>query len=135
MMNNMMNKIGRLAAGGMLVSLLQITAVGICSAEIVEGQAAIIDGNIDKARFAARQDAMRSFVEAKVGVRVSSHTQVDMGLVVADRILTNSNGYVQIKRVVKEQQQGDVYTVQMDLEASSQMFQTAASDVEGRLQQ
>lgn len=135
MMNNMMNKIGRLAAGGMLVSLLQITAMGICSAEIVEGQAAIIDGNIDKARFAARQDAMRSFVEAKVGVRVSSHTQVDMGLVVADRILTNSNGYVQIKRVVKEQQQGDVYTVQMDLEASSQMFQTAASDVEGRLQQ
>jgi hypothetical protein len=131
----MMNKMGQLALGGLLVSLLQITSVCICSAEVVEGQAAIIDGNIDKARFAARQDAMRNFVESKVGVHVSSHTQVDMGQVVADRILTNSNGYVQIKRVVKEEQQGGVYTVQLDLDASSQMFQTAAADLEGRLQQ
>ena len=130
-----MNKMGQLALGGLLVSLLQITSVCICSAEVVEGQAAIIDGNIDKARFAARQDAMRNFVESKVGVHVSSHTQVDMGQVVADRILTNSNGYVQIKRVVKEEQQGGVYTVQLDLDASSQMFQTAAADLEGRLQQ
>lgn len=134
-MNSMMNKMGQLALGGLLVSLLQITSVCICSAEVVEGQAAIIDGNIDKARFAARQDAMRNFVESKVGVHVSSHTQVDMGQVVADRILTNSNGYVQIKRVVKEEQQGGVYTVQLDLDASSQMFQTAAADLEGRLQQ
>ena len=135
MMNSMMNKMRQLAAGGLLISLLQVAAMGICSAEIVEGQAAIIDGNIDKARFAARQDAMRNFVEARVGVHVNSHTQVDMGRVVADRILTNSNGYVQIKSVVKEQQQGGVYTVQMDLEASPQMFQTAAADLEGRLQQ
>ena len=131
----MKNKVACLAAGGLMFLLLQLAGIGICSAEVVEGQAAIIDGNVDKARFAARQDAMRNFVEAKVGVHVSSHTQVDMGQVIADNILTNSDGYVQIKRVVSEQQQGDGYTVQLDLEASSQMFQTAAADLEGRLQQ
>ena len=45
----MKNKMARLAAGGLMFLLLQLAAIGICSAEVVEGQAAIIDGNVDKA--------------------------------------------------------------------------------------
>lgn len=110
------------------------TAPSLCSAEIVEGQAPIIDGNVDQARYAARQDAMRIYVEGKVGVHVQSSTEVDMGMVVSDRILTNSNGYVQLKRVVDEKQANGIYIVHLDLDADTHLMETAAADVQSRLE-
>ena len=95
------------------------TAPSLCSAEIVEGQAPIIDGNVDQARYAARQDAMRIYVEGKVGVHVQSSTEVDMGMVVSDRILTNSNGYVQLKRVVDEKQANGIYRAELIFQATT----------------
>lgn len=105
-----------------------------CAAEVVEGQAPVIDGNVDQARFAARQDAMRSYVEKQVGVKVESSTEVNMGMVVADHIMTHADGYVSVKRVVKEQQAGGIYIVQLDLDASPQMIATATADVKSSLQ-
>ena len=114
--------------------VLLSAAPALCSAEIVEGQAPIIDGNVDQARYAARQDAMRTYVEGKVGVHVQSSTEVDMGMVVSDRILTNSNGYVQLKRIVDEKQAGGIYIVHLDLDADTHLMETAVADVQSRLE-
>lgn len=107
---------------------------GLCSAEVVEGQAPIIDGNVSKAQYEARQDAMRTFVENKVGVQVESSTEVDMGAIVSDHILTKSDGYVSVKRVVKQQRVGNIYIVQLDLDASPNMIETAKEDVQSKLE-
>lgn len=114
--------------------VLLSAAPALCSAEIVEGQAPIIDGNVEQARYAARQDAMRIYVEGKVGVHVQSSTEVDMGMVVSDRILTNSDGYVQLKRVVDEKQSGGIYIVHLDLDADTHLMETAVADVQSRLE-
>ena len=47
----------------------------ITHAEVVEGMAIIEGGDVEKAKFNARQDAMRNFVESKVGVQVTSETE------------------------------------------------------------
>lgn len=121
---------------GMLLCMgtLLFSAMPECAAEIVEGQAAIENGNVAKARVAAKQDAMRSYVERIVGTHISSSTEVAMGMVVSDRIMAQSNGYVKVNRLVKEWQQDDIYCVQLDLDASAAMIDTALSDVRGQLE-
>ena len=103
-------------------------------AEIVDGQAAIVNGDIEKARLAARQDAMRSYVEKIVGVYVKGETEVADGMVVRDRIVTNSDGYVQINRVVKEWQSGSVYCVSLDLTANAKKIETAVEDLKSAIE-
>ncbi len=121
--------------GALICSLaLMVSPTNNCSAETVEGRAAIENGDIAKAREAAKQDAMRNFVEAKVGVKVQSSTEVSMGMVVSDKILTQSEGYVQINRIVQETQQGGVFVVVLDLSADSQKIDTAISDLKGRIE-
>lgn len=105
-----------------------------CSAEVVEGMASIVNGDVEKARFEARQDAMRNFVEEKVGVHVTSSSQVSMGMLVSDSIMTNSSGYVRIIRDLGGSVQGNVYVIRMDLEASERMIETAVRDVKTRLE-
>lgn len=99
-----------------------------CYAEVVEGTAPIINGDVNTARHKARQYAMRSYVESKVGVHVESNTTVDMGLVISDRIVTDSKGYVQIKKVISEKQQGSLYVVKLDLEADDTVIETKYKD-------
>lgn len=112
----------------------QFVAPVISSAEVMEGQAAIIDGNIEKARSDARKDAMRNFIEKEVGVHISSSTEVAEGMVVRDHIIANSDGYVQVNRVVKEWQSGNIYCVSLDLQANAQKFETAVTDLKSALQ-
>lgn len=95
-----------------------------CYAEVVEGFAPIVNGDVETARQKARKYAMRSYVESKVGVHVESNTTVDMGLVISDRIVTDSKGYVQIKKVISEKQQGSLYVVKLDLEADDTVIET-----------
>lgn len=95
-----------------------------CYAEVVEGFAPIVNGDVETARQKARKYAMRSYVESKVGVNVESNTTVDMGLVISDRIVTDSKGYVQIKKVISEKQQGSLYVVKLDLEADDTVIET-----------
>lgn len=99
-----------------------------CYAEIVEGTAPIINGDIETARQKARQYAMRSYVESKVGVHIESNTTVDMGLVISDRIVTDSKGYVQIKKIISEKQQGNLYIMKLDLEADDTVIETKYKD-------
>ena len=66
----------------------------MCFAEVVTGSAVIVNGNVNAAREAARQDAMRSYAERQVGVYVDSHTEVSLNMLISDRIVTDSRGYV-----------------------------------------
>ena len=106
----------------------------IAQAEIVEGMAAIKGGDIEKAKFNARQDAMRNFVEAKIGVQVTSETEVARNMLVSDKILTKSDGYVQVKKVVREWQEEGIFHIQLDLIADSKKIEVAASDLKTAIQ-
>lgn len=103
-------------------------------AEIVTGQAYIENGNLEKANTDARKDAMRTFIESKLGVKVSSTTEVVNSMLVRDYIVTQSDGYVLIKKVIDEKQNGNIYTVSLDLEANTKLIQSAAADLPSRLQ-
>lgn len=109
-------------------------ANSVTYAEVVEGMAAIINGDVDKAKFNARQDAMRNFVEDKVGVHVQSQTEVAMNMLVSDRIMTQSDGYVQIKKVVREWQDAGIFHIQLDLIADSKKIEVAKADLKTSLQ-
>lgn len=118
----------------LLVLALFFWSPSACFAEVVQGQAVIDPSNPAKARSDAMQDAMRTFVEMKVGVQVHSETEVSMGMVVRDEILAKSDGYVQINKMVKEWKDGSVYYVKMDMTASDQKIQTAIADVRSSLE-
>ena len=118
----------------LLVMALFFWSPSACFAEVVQGQAVIDPSNLSKARTDAMQDAMRTFVEMKVGVHVTSSTETSMGMVVRDEILAKSDGYVLVNKIVKEWQDGPVYCVKVDLTASDQKIKTAIDDVYNRLQ-
>ena len=40
-----------------VIGLIMLGSVSVCSAEIVEGMAPIVNGNVEKSRFEARQEA------------------------------------------------------------------------------
>ena len=105
-----------------------------CEAEIVEGRAVIENGNLPLAQRKAKEDAMRSYVEQQVGVHISSSTTTNMNMVVSDYINARSNGYVQIKKLVKEWQQDGIYCVRLDLEASQSLIDVAAGDVKKQIE-
>lgn len=107
----------------------------VCQAEIIEGRAVIENGDIHRARSKAKEDAMRAYVEQQVGVHVTSATVTNMNMVVSDYINARSEGYVQVKRWVKEWQQDGLYCVKVDLEASANLIETAAGDIKKKIEQ
>ena len=120
-----------LAAAALALPL--VFGAPVCHAEVVEGQAVVDPSNPAKARTEAMNDAMRTFIEMKVGVHVTSTTEVNMGMVVRDEILAKSDGYVAVNKIVKEGQHDGIYFVKMDLSASDQKIKTAVEDLETRL--
>lgn len=118
----------------LVMAMLTVSVPAIAGAEYMTGQAYIENGNIEKAHADARKDAMRSFIESKLGVQVSSTTEVVNSMLTRDSIITKSDGYVLVKKVVDEKQSGDIYTVTLDLEANTQLIQTAAADLPSQLQ-
>ena len=83
----------------------------VCQAEIQQGRAVITDGDTVRTREQAIQDAERTLVEARVGVQVSGTTLVDKNVVLTDRIMSNSNGYVKLNRVFDEHQEDGMYVM------------------------
>lgn len=106
----------------------------VCSAEVIEGRAVVMNSDREKARQDARMDAMRSFVEQKTGVNVSSTTEVDKGMVVVDHIVTHSDGYVQINREMDCRYEGDICIVRVDLSAGNKLQDINPDDVKGMLE-
>lgn len=103
------------------------------NAELVTGQAYIENGNIQKAKLDAKRDAMRTFVEKEVGVHIKASSEVVNSLLVRDSIIAKDNGYVLVKKIVDEKEEGDLYTVVLDLEADKKQIQTQEADIHERL--
>ena len=57
-----------------------------------------------------------------------------MNMLVSDKILTKSDGYVQVKKVVKEWQSEGIFHIQLDLTADVKRIEVAASDLKTSLQ-
>jgi len=112
---------GVVSLGGLTVN------PGICAAEVVEG-AAPYEGDYEKSRNEALRDAMRTLLEEKVGMYVRSNTEVDMGVVVSDKIASRSTGYVKIKSIISEGVQGGIFVIKADLEADDTNIETKYKD-------
>lgn len=106
----------------------------VCHAEVVTGQAPIVNGDTAKAKQDAMKDAMRTLLEQKVGVQVTSETQVEMGMVVRDEILSRSTGCILVNKVLREWQNGGLFCVEADLTANEKQIETAVADLKSRLQ-
>lgn len=118
----------------MSVCFLVCLEPGIVFADIVTGQAYIENGNISKASADARKNAMRSYVEAKLGVQVKSTTEVVNNMLVRDSIVARASGYLLVKKVVSEKISGEIYNVTLDLEASNDVIDSIAKDITAQLQ-
>ena len=119
---------------GAMAALMLCGAPQAAQAEVVQGSAVVLNGNVERAKRDARNDAMRTYLEKQVGVHVSSYTETSMFMLVSDRVVARSDGYVQIKKIISEKQQGDIVTVTLDLEADSKRLETEMQDVKSRLE-
>lgn len=100
---------------------------------MVTGMAYIENGNLVKARETARREAMRAFVEERIGVKVNAQSEMENFLLVRDRIVSKSEGFVVVKKVVSESNDGTYYTIVLDLEAGTKPIEVAQADVKAML--
>ena len=121
-------------AAALLLGGTAFWAPTMTEAAVVRGSAAIVNGDLDKARREAKEDAMRNCIEQEVGTHVTSSTETSLGMVVSDRIIAQADGYVSMRGNPKEWQSGGIYFVEMDLVASAQRIAVAVEDVKGQLQ-
>lgn len=103
-------------------------------AVVVKGFAPIINGDVAAAEKEARKQALRAAVEEAVGVHVESSTEVANFMVVKDEISVKSDGYVNIKRVIKKEVRGDLFYVELDVDASAQKIREFAQDLKSQLE-
>lgn len=103
--------------GGGILLLCVLVAGSAGSAEkeptvvTAQGVAVVLQGNLDVARDAALQDALRQAVEQVVGTMVESDTLVQNFQLVSTNIYTRTRGYVQSYKVLSERQEGTLYKV------------------------
>lgn len=110
-----MTKIGRIFAVSLLLTNIAVNV----HAEHVAGYAYIVNNNLMKAEEDARRDAMRNYVEGKLGVHVESTSKMKNFVVESDYVISHSDGYVIQKAIVSKAQKGDIFEIVMDLEAGS----------------
>ena len=79
-----------------------------------EGMATIHNNLVDIARDKAIDNAQRAAVEKAVGVMITSATQVENYEVKLDRILSESKGFINTYRILKEWREGDTYVVSLE---------------------
>lgn len=103
------------------------------SAAVVTGEAPV-QSTVEAARAEAKKDALRKLIEQEVGVHVTSRTETSMGMVISDEISAQSDGYVLIKKILKEWQSDGFYFLQLDATADSRKIQVAAQDIKSRLE-
>lgn len=77
----------------------------------VQGNATIENSNINSAQKKALSDAFRNAVEKGLGVYIKSQSQVENFELKKDEILTRAEGYVTEHEILKESENGQIYTV------------------------
>lgn len=105
------------------------SSISPAEAVVVKGFAPIVNGDIDGAKKEARKQAMRDAVEAVAGVKVTSTTEVANFMVVKDEIVLKSDGYITINRVISEEVRGDIFFVELDVNASTERIRQFAQDL------
>ena len=115
------------------VGMILSGSISPAEAVIVKGYAPIVNGDIEGAKKEARKQAMREAVEAEAGVHVQSTTEVANFEVVKDEIVLKSDGYITINRVVKEENQGNIFYVELDITASTERIRQFAQDLKSQL--
>ena len=103
-------------------------------AEVFRGMAAIVNNDIIKAQREAQEDAMRNCIESNLGTRVQSDTEVSMGIIVSDRIVTNADGYIRVKGSPKFTQKDGIMIAEVDLEANAQTMIGEFDNIKGLIQ-
>lgn len=106
----------------------------ICSAQYVTGRAYIENNNLPKAREDARREALRSFVEEKIGVRINSKTETENFLLLRDHITARSEGYVVVKQVVSEKIEDSCLVLVLDIEVGTKPLELAEQEIKTQLQ-
>src|SRR6185503_1177615 len=94
------------------------------------GQAAIYGTDVAQARDKAIEDAMRKAVEQAMGAMVSSETVTKNFELISDKILSKSRGYVRTYKIVSENKDAGVYTVNIEAQVSAGNLQ---NDLQGIL--
>lgn len=120
----------------LLTAAILTTCMGVanlCNAQQATGQAYIENNNLLKAREEARRDALRSFVEEKIGVHVKANSEVENFLLVRDHITAHSEGYVVVKRIVSERITGEYLVLVLDLEVGNKPLELAEQEVKTQL--
>lgn len=113
---------------------LLILATSVGEAAVVTGYAPIVNGNVDVARRAARNFAMRTAVEEIVGVKIQSTVEVANLMLVKDEIVAKSEGYVTINRVLSEEVRGEIFYTTLDVTASAEKIRAFAGDLRSQLE-
>lgn len=99
------------------------------------GVGAINYGDKAAARDRAIDDAMRKAVEQTLGVIIDSQTKVENYMMVEDRILNWSRGYVKNYRILSEGQQApDIYQVQIEATLDNKNLISDAQAVQNLIQ-
>lgn len=83
------------------------------------GEAAIVEGNREKALQDAKNAALREAVEQVAGVMVSSDTLTSNSQLIRDRILTNSAGYVRKYDILEKKEERGVMKVTVRAEVGT----------------
>ncbi len=86
----------------------------------VTGVGFISDGNKEKARETALQDARRMAISQAFGTYVQSETQVENFVTVRDAISTNTTGFIKSDKIIKETPLSDRYEVEIEATVSLQ---------------
>ncbi|MBU8897111.1 hypothetical protein DRW03_22205 [Corallococcus sp. H22C18031201] len=105
-----------------LLSCVAVAAEPSVPATVVKeatGEAAIVDGNREKAFTDARNAALREAVEQVAGVLVSSDTLTANSQLLSDRVFTNSAGYVRKYEVLGRKEEGGVTRVTVRAEVGT----------------
>jgi len=78
------------------------------------GTATIHENAIDIARDKAIDNAQRNAVEEKMGVMITSFSEVENYQVKIDQILSESKGFINTYKIISEGRKGDIYTVTIE---------------------
>ena len=122
-----------------LMSILTALFILNCEKNFTEaktyrGMAAIVNGDQTKAEREAREDAMRTCIEENLGARVSSRTEVSMGMVVTDKIMINADGFVRPLSSPKFEVSDGVVICIIDLEANTQRIVQTGDDIKSQIE-
>jgi len=109
----------------LLLALLMASASAVQAAEPTfvkreaTGEAAILNGNKQKAFDDAKLQAMREAVAQVAGTIVSSDTLTQNSQLISDRIYANSSGYVRNVEILSQKEEGGVMKVALRAEVGT----------------